>query len=234
MDRCPFKVEPARTGRSKCKGCNEKIEKDALRLTITEMYYGRVFSKNLHIGCFDLYLKKELRNLKDYNAFETIEKPQYIEGWQKLDSAEKQSVLMNIYKMDVSVADIDRGSIPRTQLLEEREAELYEREEECEESNKRSFIKGVRKLYKIVKKHGFKKKLERRENDEPPRKKKRISNDAFEKKRELLREIYKFIEKNKDIMVDCNWCDGYDECEKCEEGDGQIKMDDLYTEDLYV
>jgi len=34
IDECPYRAEYAKSGRSKCKGCKEGIEKDHLRLAV--------------------------------------------------------------------------------------------------------------------------------------------------------------------------------------------------------
>jgi len=87
-------IEPAKTGRSKCKICNNTIEKNSLRVGVS--YSEQSGQKWFHLTCFPL---KEL-----------ITSAEELEGYTTLNEDEQNSVKN---QMDVVVAPIRSASIDK-------------------------------------------------------------------------------------------------------------------------
>ncbi|XP_050442642.1 poly [ADP-ribose] polymerase [Adelges cooleyi] len=72
IDDLPYRVEYAKSGRSKCKGCKEGIEKEHLRLAV--MIQSPVFDGKqpnwYHINCF--FVKQRPKEVSDIAHFESI------------------------------------------------------------------------------------------------------------------------------------------------------------------
>ena len=102
---CPFKVEPARSGRSTCTGCGQQIAKNDLILTIptwslseepgiakNEWRNKEPRTQNIHMKCTALCGL----NVGDFIA-KSIEAPEDIVGWEKLTAEQKKETLCAIF-----------------------------------------------------------------------------------------------------------------------------------------
>ena len=102
---CPFKVEPATSERSICKGCGQKIAKNDLILTIptwrlseepriakNQGSYKEPRTQNIHMKCTALCGL----GVGDFIA-KSIEAPEDIVGWEKLTAEQKKETLCAIF-----------------------------------------------------------------------------------------------------------------------------------------
>ncbi|GJN17741.1 hypothetical protein PR202_gb04837 [Eleusine coracana subsp. coracana] len=114
-DKASVSVEYAKSGRSTCKGCNENIDKGALRIGAS-FHDPRGFesTKWYHVGCFptSLYPVPPVEHLKGFDSIEDHDR----EKLKKLEKSHK--------KADASVGPLDKPS-PKKVKEVSGEASIY-------------------------------------------------------------------------------------------------------------
>ena len=218
----PFKVEPARSARSTCKECMQKIAKGALRITVTNVRRGQPISKNYHIECCRVVCRISMD--------ERSEDPNDIDGYPALPDEEKQIVLKYVYNMDVPLQDIKNNIIPKTPMqifTEQQEAELYEMIEDTEQ-NKQSVLKDESlQAAKLFAKFGFQMSPKTKQLE-------KLDDNGKSFVETLDKELHDFIAKNGKIQIKCDCCDGYgfwvndfgtcpEDCTECQ-GSGKVAI----------
>jgi len=88
----PFRVEYAKSNRSSCKGCKNKIEKDELRLAkmVKNFKFDGLMANWYHFDCF--FEKNKLKSTADIAHFNDLR----YEDQQKIQSQIKSKLIVTI------------------------------------------------------------------------------------------------------------------------------------------